>query len=334
MKAAIAAGTAPYKAAWAKHQTLAAGYRSDKGAPTADYSVPGIYTDRTAWEAAVAGFTRDADACHCLALVYALDGDTTAAAIVATILRAWYNTSTTAEAHEVLQPDGKTYVENDAPLSMAELGAGFIMAALLIDSYSGWTGSDRVKFAVWVQNVYGPECDRAYISPTMSNNWADWGAFGGCMADYYLMGRVSVTHVALVQANIDAQIAVDGSLPQEDARGSGAAIWYRYFALTPMTAACRVIRNSGGPNLFTYVNKAGASIRTALDSLLAMVKNPPAGFSSPGATDPWPADLFTAMGAEYGDTAYSAYGATKAPITYVGHHEAWTFASLMSVPGK
>jgi hypothetical protein len=295
--------------------------RSYIATPVALYNVPGVYVDPSGFEAAVKGVTADADAAYALAVVYSISGDTTYAAVAAAILRAWASTNAGVTGH-------------DGSLSMTEVGVGFILSAELLRGYAGWARADSTVFRQWIQAVYLPLA--AAPIRDEPNNWGEWGSFGAIAADYYL-GNLSGldSETVRLQGHIDSQIADDGSLPAETARGPGSAIWYTYFALDPMTAGAEVIKNAGGPDLFTWRSPHGHTIGSALDHLLVMLNNEASqGLVGPGPGDPWPADLFEAMGDEYDNPSYISYAAPRRPISYLGHHYAWTFPTLEGAPAS
>src|SRR6202043_4136012 len=98
---------------------------------------------------------------------------------------------------------------------------GFVLSAELLHPYKGWTATDRLMFRHWLRAVYYPQA--AAPIRDMANNWGDWGVFGAVMTDYYLNNRASLdSETVRLEHHIDAQIAVDGSMPNEIARGSHA----------------------------------------------------------------------------------------------------------------
>ena len=186
-----------------------------------------------------------------------MSGDTSFAAPSAAIIRAWATTNTAVTGH-------------DGALSMAEVGVGFILAGELLDGYAPWRARDSASFRNWVRTVYLPLVAAPIRDET--NNWGDWGSFAAVMANYYLGNLAGLdSETVRLQGHIDSQIASDGSLPAEVARGPDSAIWYTYYALDPLTAAAAVIHNAGGPDLFTWTSPQGRTIKSALDRLLWML---------------------------------------------------------------
>ena len=363
------AGTHPYAAALAAQLVLPGTvlYSDGKGNPArylemaerthavVTLSVPSVYVNGTSEEtaaslnantSAVAGLTGDAAAAHALAVLYRMTGEEQYAAAASKILMAWALTNTGAEPHE-RDVDGHS-VEDDAPLDMAEVASGFVLAAdLLTTHYTGWGVNDpnAVDFRRWVRDVYLPSVE-GIMWPDMKNNWADWALYAYVLGHAYLGQVAQITDIIpIAQQMIDQQIAIDGSLPEEVARGLSGAIFYSYFALNPLCAAVRVIRNTTGTDLFRWTSPSRKTLPLALNHLLAWVKTPGA-YTGPRLQDPWPADLFLLVGAEYGggagayagssSAAYTAYAATKPnqPIIYINQLESTNFQSLMAVPGQ
>jgi hypothetical protein len=315
----VAAARNPWNAANKQLMAIASAQRTHVASPIADYNVPGIYTDPAGFWAAVNAITHDADAAYEMAVVYSITGDTTYARPAAAIIRAWASTNTAVTGH-------------DGQLSMAEVGAGFVLSAELLANYAGWTAADQSAFQSWVRTVYYPLA--AVQIRDRTNNWGDWGIFASVLTHQYLNDKAGLdSETTRLGSHIDFQIAADGSLPEEIARGPGAEVWYSYFALDPMTAAARVLHNAGEPDLLTWTSPNGHTIASALDHLLYLTTNDASlGLSGPRTQDPWPADLFDAMGVLSGNGSWAAYAATKTPNMYIGHHYAWAFPTLEGVP--
>jgi hypothetical protein len=266
--------------------------------PVLNYDVPGWYTDPAGFTKAVDGLTGDTAAAYLAAVQFALYGDADAHAHAMGILQAWANGNKAVSGH-------------DGQLSMAELGSGLILADTLL-------GMDIL--ADWIRAVYAPVCDAIKGD---KNNWGAWGLFGKLLGGHHA-GLDIAADVTLLGTHIDQAIAPDGTLPIEMLRGEGA-LWYTYYHLVPLCAAARLVRNLGGPDYFRTTPK----VRAALTHLLTWVKSNPAGQSLPRPVDPWPNDLFEAMGAEYSDTTMTEYAARKRPLTYVTHHFAWAVPTLL-----
>ena len=287
------------------------------------YNVPGFYQDKAGFFAATGGLTHDADAAYVNALAFRLTGDASYAESAQRIITAWSRTNTGVSN------------AGDSQLSMAEVGVGFVLSGELLSGYAGWPAADRDAFKNWIRTVYLKEATDPIKD--RNNNWGDWGTFGAVTADYYLDDAAGFSaETARLQHHIDQALGPDGHLPDETARGP-SGIWYTYFALAPMTAAARVVKDGGGPDLFQWTSPTGKRLKSALDYLLAGVQNPGSwphapNPGTPGVKDWWPYDLFEAMGDEYGDAKYEAFAAQRRPIMNTGHHYAWTFPTLMKAP--
>ncbi len=112
-------------------------------------------------------------------------------------------------------------------------------------------------------------------------------------------------------------------------------IWYTYFALAPLTAACQVAANARGVDLFHYKGADGAGIEEALDYLLRYSREPGEwphckgeDLALPGKRQ-WPGNLYEAMSGVYGKREYEAWIANARPIMVRGHHYAWAVPSLL-----
>lgn len=317
-------GRQPWSAAFDQLMASANRLRNWQPHTVAVYVTPGFYKDRAAFFAATSGITHDADAAYVNAFAYRLTGDASYADCTARVLRGWAQDNTGV---------GTT---DDSQLSMAELGTGFIESAELLTGYPGWTDADRAAFQKWVRTVYLPQSANPIKDRT--NNWGEWGSFGAVTADYYLDDAAGFAdETARLQRHIDQSIGPDGELPDETARAE-AGLWYTYFALAPMTAAARVVKNGGGPDLYRWASPTGKRIKQALDLLLASTKDPSNWRAAvkPSLPNPsrdwWPYDLFEAMADEYGDKQYDAFAAERRPIMNTGHHHAWTLPTLMKAP--
>lgn len=264
-----------------------------------NYDVPNSETDPAGFWAAVAPLTNDAGLCYLEALyglVFGLPADQAASLA---IINNWSTVNKYVSGY-------------DGALSMAELGVAFVLADAINPVKSP-------SLSAWLRSVYIPTCQGIISRP---NNWADWGAFGKVAADYHI-GAPLAPDVTVLQNIIATQIAADGSLPAEKARGA-SGLWYTYFALAPLCAAIHILKNAGVANLYP------GKVEQALDALLEWTADPGPGIVAPTPADPWPADLFAAMGREGlpNSAAYAAYGETKRPIVYVTHHIAWPTPQL------
>jgi hypothetical protein len=123
-------------------------------------------------------------------------------------------------------------------------------------------------------------------------------------------------------------------MPAETRRDKNG-IWYTYFAIAPLTAACQIAYNARAVDLFHYKGKEGAGIEQALDYLLQYSREPEKWphYRGEGINLPqpgrWPGNLFEAMSGIYGKEEYEAWVEDARPIMVHGHHYAWAIPTLL-----
>lgn len=286
-------------AAYQKLAALVPAAKQRASHATVNYNLPSQYDSLNAYWADVAGITGDVDAAVTLAFWYGRTGDTAAARVAANLIRGWAKTN-------------KTVSGSAGALSMAEMGAGLLLAANRLPLNAG----DKYWLDLWIKNTLRPVCVGIYANHT--NNWADWAVYCEAWSDKYLGDTAGLDSVKNVRIGklIANQFAANGSLPQELARGAGAEVWYTYFALDPLIGAEVLCGSEPGA-------KTKLALNYLLDSLLTNGK-----LTQPRPQDPWPAELFEAMGAYYKDTAFLHYAEVKRPVEYLGHHYVYPFATL------
>jgi hypothetical protein len=288
-------------------------------APThalADFNVPGYYVDAQTHRLNSKGLQTDAFNAYACALAYQLSGEKRYASKARDILMAWAHTN-------------KGYSDADGPLVMAYSGTALIIAAELLYHHKGWKAKDKERFRSWAGQVYRKAAQQIR---TKKNNWADWGRLGAILTAHLLDDKADMAeNIRLVKSDLFHKIAADGHMPEEVRRGSNG-IWYTYFSLAPITAACWVVLQAEGTNLFDY-QQEGRSLQTALDYLLHYTGHPDQWkwFENPrpGSPASWPGNLFEAMQGIYKKEDYGAYAKQARPIVYPNHHFAWTFPTLM-----
>lgn len=281
-----------------------------------NYSVPGYYTDAVGHRTNSRALQSDAFDAYACALAYRLSGKRKYAKEAIRFLNAWSYKNT-------------KYSDADGPLVMSYSGTAMIIAADLLKDAGVWSRADQAVFDTWVVSVYKKACDEIR---NRKNNWADWGRYGSILAAQYLNDAAEVNeNIRLIKNDLSDRIAADGSMPHETRRGANG-IWYTYFSLAPITAACWVAYNTTGENLFTYTQD-GRSLKMALDYLYKYTIQPEQWpwFDKPnkGTPNRWPGNLFEAMSDVYGVTQYAAYSKPAQPLSYPVHHFAWTFPTLM-----
>lgn len=321
-QARIAAHEQPWASAAAALLVQARESLAQAPQAVADFNVPGFYKDAEGHRKAMGRLSADAWAAYSCALAYHLapGHDRTAFADKAIeVLAAWATTN-------------KQTSNADGDLAMADAGTGLVFAAELMTGYDGWQAAQRSMFRQWLKAVYLPACARI---AGRSNNWGDWGILGCSASHYYLDDPVALdADIAQMRAKIDSAIAPDGSLPLETSRG-GNGIWYTYFALAPLTAACQIAAHARQVDLFHYTGKNGVGLEQALDYLLTYCREPDtwphyrkADLNRP-TPGQWPGNLFEAMSGIYGKDAYAAWVREAQPITVFGHHYAWAVPTLL-----
>jgi hypothetical protein len=191
----------------------------------ANFSVPGYYINpalhiNRSWPLQTDSF--DAYAC---ALAYHISGGLTMYANQALrFLNAWADLNT-------------VFSDADGVLVMTYAGTGMIIAGELLYNYNGWNPAEKTKFFQWVTNVYSKASNQIKID---KNNWGDWGRLGSILAAHLFDDSQQLQAITdLIKSDLFSKIAQDGHMPDETVREANG-IWYTYFSLAPMTAACWV----------------------------------------------------------------------------------------------
>lgn len=283
-----------------------------------DFAVPGYYVDAQMHRKNSLSLNADAFDAYACALAWKLTGEMKYAQKAIEVLNAW-------------SKKNNAYSEADGSLVMSYAGTGLVIAARLMKESPYWSVSDKALFTEWVQKVYRKACNHIR---NRSNNWADWGRFGSILSADYLNDTDEIhENIRLIKSDLFHKIAADGSMPEETRRQANG-IWYTYFSLAPITAACWVAYVATGENLFELTYE-GRSIKNALDYLDYFNRHPDEWkwFQKPnqGTASLWPGNLLEAMTGIYNDTTYAGYVAPARPITYPTHHYAWTFPTLMTL---
>ena len=306
----------PYYDAYLQLIAYADSALSHKNHALPDFNVPGYYDDAEGHRASSRSLQADAFDAYACALAYQLSGKEIYATKALSFLMAWATTNT-------------KYSNDDGSLVMAYSGTAMINAAELLVTYEGWKEQDQAQFFSWVRNVYRKAANEIRYR---KNNWADWGRLGSILSAYLLDDTAEVKeNIRLIKSDLFHKIADDGHMPEE-VRRERNGIWYTYFSLAPITAACWVALQADGTNLFTYQENE-TSIKSALDYLWYHNQHPNQWqwFENPrtGSPSSWPGNLLEAMHGIYGDEKYSTYVEEARPLAYPTHHFAWTFPTLM-----
>jgi len=287
-----------------------------------DFNVPGYYSDAEGHRRAMERLSQDAWAAYSCAVAYQLPSGkekTEYADKAIQILAAWATTNQMTSNF-------------DGDLAMADAGVGLVLAAELMTDYDGWEKGQRAQFTEWLRNVYLKSCERIVGK---SNNWGDWGVLGCIASHYFLDDALGLdADIERMRKTINHAIEADGHMPAETRRDKNG-IWYTYFAIAPLTAACQIAYNARAVDLFHYKGKEGAGIEQALDYLLQYSREPQKWphyrgedlyLPKPGR---WPGNLFEAMSGIYGKLEYEAWVEDARPIMVHGHHYAWAIPTLL-----
>lgn len=290
--------------------------------PPADFNVPGYYQDAEGHRKMMARLSEDAWVAYSCAVAYQLTPEPERdqyAEKAAEMLFAWATINRKTSNY-------------DGNLAMVDAGTGFVFAAELLRDYDGWNEKKRRDFRKWLSSVYLKSC---LIVSEQENNWGDWGILG-CMATHYYLDDAQAldADIEYVKKKIDQSIATDGHMPHETKRGK-RGIWYSYFALAPMTAACQIALNARGTDLFQFKGEDGAGIEQALDYLVQYCVKPEKWphYKEKDLNMPqphgYPGNLFEAMHGIYGKKKYGSWIKHARPIMVHGHHYAWNIPTLL-----
>jgi hypothetical protein len=288
------------------------------------FDVPGYYDDAEGHRAAMKRLSTDAWTAYSCAMAYQLTPGKERKRFAK---KALYILNDWAKKN-------KATANYDGELAMADAGIGLVLAAELMIDYRKWRKRDRRKFGNWLNTVYLASADSIIQK---ENNWGDWGALG-CIASHYFLDDADgvARDVEFLYKKIDHEIESDGSMPLETKRGSNG-IWYTYFALAPLTAACHIGDNASGSDFFSFKGQDGGGIEEALDYLLIYCNNPKSWphYSEQDLSLPkpnsWPGNLFEAMYRIYGKKEYELWIEKARPLMSYGHHYAWSFPTLFYV---
>lgn len=281
-----------------------------------NFSVPGFYFQPELHKKNSLALSGDAFAAYASALAFKLSDDKKYGAKACYFLNAWASVN-------------KKCSDADGELVLAYNGTALLIAAELIDGSGIWNIRDRNQFVKWVTSVYQPAVNDIRVR---KNNWGDWGRFGSLLCASFLADKKEIReNIRLIKSDLDQKIAPDGRMIEEVKREKNG-IWYSYFSLAPISAACWVAYNCTGENLFMS-DKEGRLLKNALDYLCYYSKHPDEWkwFNHPrsGDGEPWPENLLEAMNGIYNERSYAEFVQPQRPVIYPFHAYAWTFPTLM-----
>ena len=306
----------PYYQAYVQLLAYADTALTQKHHALTDFAVPGFYVDPDGHRNNSKSLQSDSFNAYACALAYRLSGNEKYAKKAIYFLNVWAD-------------QNKGYSEADGPLVMSYSGPGLLIAADLMKNQKIWKVNQQETFEIWVATVYRKASNEIR---NRKNNWADWGRYGSVLSAVYLDDAEEMAeNIRLIQSDLFEKIAADGHMPEE-VRRQDRGLWYTYFSLAPITAACWVIFQAEGTDLLHW-KEDGQSIKLGLDYLLQFVKKPDAwpwhANQRPGSPESWPGNLMEAMEGIYEDPDYGAYAESARPVSYPVHHFAWTFPTLM-----
>jgi len=303
--------------------------------PKEDFDIPFYYGDPEASQAAKEGLRQDAMAAYALALGYQLADEAAARDLYA---------SKALEFLDAWAAVNKSVSGDDGDLVVIYTGIPLLYAADLVWGYEGWDATSRDAFVGWVSGVLQPSAEAI---KDRANNWGDWGTLGVVASTALRADTASVLGEAdRIRARIASEIAENGELPEENKR-TNSGMWYTFFAMTAMTTAAHIVRNTTGQDLFGYVAPNGRSIELALDQEFFYAVHPeqwpyplPDGLAgelwqllypcddtiqlpTPGG---WPGTLFEVMSDAYGVAEWESWVELYRPLH--GYH-GWIFSTLM-----
>ncbi|MDD4688660.1 MAG: alginate lyase family protein [Eubacteriales bacterium] len=316
-------GKEPWTSAYDMLIEDADNWLNEEPTPSNHWYVPGYYTNESGHIAARAVLMADLKSAYACGLAYQLTGNRKYADQTVRVLNAWSRTLSTMGSE-------------DSGLVFAYVGNGFPLSAELVKDYDGWRAEDKGLFDSWMNNVY-----LAFASKVGgSGNSGDWGVFARCAGKAYLGKSLDSEITELERLITDYIDPATGSLPKENERGSNG-MWYTYFALAPMTAACQIIYNTTGDNYFTWKSPKNTSVKQALDTFFYYCNNKSewpysssVGYPSTLESNSWPLPLWEAMGGIYNEQRYTDYVKTYRPLygpfnSNVYHHITWFYPTLM-----
>ncbi|EON79363.1 hypothetical protein ADIS_0165 [Lunatimonas lonarensis] len=306
----------PYLSAYKQLLAYADTALSQKHRALSDFAVPGFYVDPDGHRNNSKSLQSDSFNAYATALAFALSGERKYAKKSRYFLLAWSTTN-------------KGYSQADGPLVMSYSGPGMVIAAQLLKDAGYLSKRDLEQIEPWVADVYRRACNEIRLR---KNNWADWGRYGSVLSAAFLEDANEMAeNIRLIRSDLDHKIASDGHMPEE-VRRQDRGLWYTYFSLAPITAACWVVLQTEGTDLLRGGTE-GALLKKGLDYLLHYVKEPGNWpwyeNQRPGSPFLWPGNLMEAMELIYDDHSFGSYAGEARPIVYPVHHFAWTFPTLM-----
>jgi hypothetical protein len=250
-------------------------------------------------------FVDDTATAYGLALAYATTGEVRYAEGARAYILAWVHT-TVALINACPSGGGC-----QTSLIVARVVPGFVFAADLIRPASVLTGADETALRTWLHDLILP------ILPTRDGNWGDAGNFARAALTDYLGDSVGFAK-ALEEwrARMDA-VPADGHLPDEVRRGKDG-MSYTQEALQYKVGTARIAELRGA-DLWTYVGKGGASLRSALDLLASYWFTSADWPFDPMVRVPTPGPMWEIAYQHWHEAAWPAIFAGTRPFGRLGH---------------
>jgi len=258
LRSRLAQKAEPTWSAWLKLKADADANLGRQPHVSAEWYVPGYYSNAEGHTKTKAGLMDDANAAYGLALAYRMTGDERYAVAAVRLINAWATGVRTFS------------MKDDSTLSFSYHFPAMIFAAALVDRSLSWPGADKEVFRVFVR-------DKALPMNCMgrANNWGNWGLVLVMASAAYLQDQALFDKaVARWKEFIERQIAEDGRLPHEVNRNGGrSGLWYSHFSLMPQTLAAEIARVNR-VDLYDYRSPSGRTLRLAFDRVADWARRP------------------------------------------------------------
>ena len=250
-------------------------------------------------------FVDDTARAYNLALAYALTGDERYAQGARDIIMAWVDTT------ETLVNACPEHGGCQTSLIVARVVPGFVFAADLLQGSNAFSAADAAALKTWLKDLILPEL------PTRDGNWGDAGDFSRTAINAYL-GDDAGFAAALDEwkSRMDA-VPSDGHLPDEVRRGTDG-LSYTQEALMYKIGVAR-IAELRGVDLWTYVGKGGATLKTAVDLLATYGVRPDDWPFARNVSVPSPSPMWEIAYQHWQDPAWIRIFAEERPFGENGH---------------
>jgi hypothetical protein len=250
-------------------------------------------------------FVDDTATAYGLALAYAATGEVRYAEGAKAYIQAWVQT--TSQLTNACASGGGCQTS----LIVARVVPGFVFAADLIRPARVMTVADETALRAWLHDLILP------ILPTRDGNWGDAGNFARAVLTDYLGDRDGfASALDEWRTRLDA-VPADGHLPDEVRRGKDG-MSYSQEALQYKLGTAR-LAELRGVDLWSYVGKGGASLRTAVDLVASYWFNPAAWPWDSAVRVPNPSPMWEIAYQHWQAAAWPAIFAPDRPFGLEGH---------------